>query len=248
MLDRQPGPALETSFANAGEISPGYASPWAAPGIPLKALKWLFMRHSPLFIRPTLSPSMLRFAIAMLRTCTAAAYAVNKSRMVPLAEYSRDMLRALRAETGLTYDERSQGTLQLFRTEKLFGGAAKDSCDGSNGAKEERDEHRAPGPPQRRDVRLEQDQEDRYGREHPPKIVPLDRAAFSRRRDDLKVGRTAPDRSPNLSSQAGDAADREGRPSAALFQADSGATPTTLRSCTRRLDCEGTWGLRSPVC
>ena len=54
MLDRQPGPALETSFANAGEISPGYATSWAAPGIPLKALKWLFMPHSPLFIRPTM--------------------------------------------------------------------------------------------------------------------------------------------------------------------------------------------------
>ena len=126
VLDRQPGPALETSFANAGEISPGYASPWAAPGIPLKALKWLFMRHSPLYIRPAPSLSMLRFAIAMLRNCTAAAYEVNKSRMVQLAEYSRDMLRALRAETGITYDERSMGTLQLFRSNKLLAGAAKD--------------------------------------------------------------------------------------------------------------------------
>ena len=126
VLDRQPGPALETSFANAGEISPGYASPWAAPGIPLKALKWLFMRHSPLYIRPAPSLSMLRFAIAMLRNCTAAAYEVNKSRMVPLAEYSRDMLRVLRAETGITYDERSMGTLQLFRSNKLLAGAAKD--------------------------------------------------------------------------------------------------------------------------
>jgi D-amino-acid dehydrogenase len=126
VLDRQPGPALETSFANAGEISPGYASPWAAPGIPLKALKWLFMRHSPLFIRPTPSLAMLRFGVAMLRNCTEAAYAVNKSRMVPIAEYSRDMLRALRAETGIAYDERSQGTLQLFRTGKLLDGAAKD--------------------------------------------------------------------------------------------------------------------------
>ena len=78
VLDRQPGPALETSFANAGEISPGYASPWAAPGIPLKALKWLFMRHSPLFIRPSLDPAMLRFALAMLRNCTAEAYAVQQ--------------------------------------------------------------------------------------------------------------------------------------------------------------------------
>ena len=126
VLDRQPGPALETSFANAGEISPGYASPWAAPGIPLKALKWLFMRHSPLFIRPSLSPSLLRFAIAMLGNCNGAAYERNKSRMVPLAEYSRDTLRRLRAETGIAYDERSLGTLQLFRTERLLAGAGKD--------------------------------------------------------------------------------------------------------------------------
>jgi D-amino-acid dehydrogenase len=126
VLDRQPGPALETSFANAGEISPGYASPWAAPGIPVKALKWLFMRHSPLFIRPTIEPTMLRWSLAMLRNCTAEAYARNKSRMVPLAEYSRDELRALRAATGIAYDERAQGTLQLFRTQKLLDGAAKD--------------------------------------------------------------------------------------------------------------------------
>jgi D-amino-acid dehydrogenase len=126
VLDRQPGPALETSFANAGEISPGYASPWAAPGIPVKALRWLFMRHSPLFIRPSFDPAFWRFAVAMLRNCTAAAYEVNKSRMVPIAEYSRDLLRELRAATGIAYDARAQGTLQLFRTQKLLDGSAKD--------------------------------------------------------------------------------------------------------------------------
>src|SRR5690606_7512077 len=71
-------------------------------------------------------PAFWRFAFAMLRNCTAAAYEVNKSRMVPIAEYSRDLLRELRAETGIAYDERSQGTLQLFRTEKLLAGSAKD--------------------------------------------------------------------------------------------------------------------------
>ncbi|MBP7003621.1 D-amino acid dehydrogenase [Amaricoccus sp.] len=126
VLDRQGGPALETSFANAGEVSPGYASPWAAPGIPVKAIRWLFMKHSPLFLRPSLDPAFWRFGIAMLRNCNAASYEVNKSRMVPVAEYSRDMLRALRAETGISYDERMQGTLQLFRTEKLLAGSAKD--------------------------------------------------------------------------------------------------------------------------
>ncbi|TPE50960.1 D-amino acid dehydrogenase [Amaricoccus solimangrovi] len=126
LLDRQPGPALETSFANAGEISPGYASPWAAPGIPVKAIKWMLMRHSPLLIHPSFDAAFWRFGVAMLRNCTAARYAVNKSRMVPIAEYSHDMLKALRAGTGVAYDARTQGTLQLFRTEKLMAGAAKD--------------------------------------------------------------------------------------------------------------------------
>ena len=126
MLDRRDGPALETSFANAGEISPGYASPWAGPGIPLKALKWLFMRHRPLFIWPMPDPGLMRWGLMMLRNCTAARYEINKGRMVPLAEYSRDRLRVLRAERGIAYDERSQGTLQLFRTQKQLDGTAKD--------------------------------------------------------------------------------------------------------------------------
>ncbi len=126
VVDRQAGPALETSFANAGEVSPGYSAPWAGPGVPLKAIKWMLMTHSPLVIRPLLDPAMWRWGLALLANCTGRAYALNKSRMVPLAEYSRDCLKALRAETGIAYDERAQGTLQLFRTQKQLDGIAKD--------------------------------------------------------------------------------------------------------------------------
>ena len=126
VIDRQPGPALETSFANAGEISPGYASPWAAPGIPQKAIRWLMMRHAPLILQPKVDSEMIGWLFAMLRNCTHARYAVNKARMVRLAEYSRERLIALRAETGIAYDERMQGTLQLFRTNKQLDGIAKD--------------------------------------------------------------------------------------------------------------------------
>lgn len=126
VIDRQPAPALETSFANAGEVSPGYSAPWAAPGIPLKAMKWLFMEHAPLIIQPKPDWAKLKWMARMLMNCTADAYAVNKSRMVRLAEYSRDCLADLRDETGLHYDERMQGTLQLFRTEKQVAAAAKD--------------------------------------------------------------------------------------------------------------------------
>ena len=77
VIDRQPGPALETSFANAGQISPGYASPWAAPGIPLKAFKWLFQRHAPLAIQPDGSLFQLQWMWEMYRNCDAGRYAVN---------------------------------------------------------------------------------------------------------------------------------------------------------------------------
>jgi len=126
VIDRQPGAALETSHANAGEISPGYASPWAAPGIPAKAVKWLLMDHPPLILRPKFDPDMIGWLLAMLRNCTSSRYALNKARMVRLAEYSRDRLIDLRAETGIRYDERMRGTLQLFRTQHQLDGVAKD--------------------------------------------------------------------------------------------------------------------------
>lgn len=126
VLERQPGPALETSFANAGEVSPGYSAPWAGPGIPLKAIKWAFMRHRPLVIWPRPDPAMWLWGLRMLANCTHRAYEVNKGRMVRLAEYSRDCLRALRDDTGITYDERTQGTLQLFRTQPQLDGTGND--------------------------------------------------------------------------------------------------------------------------
>ena len=126
VLDRQPGPALETSFANAGEVSPGYSSPWAGPGVPVKAIKWMLMTHSPLVIWPLLDGAMWRWGWSMLTKCTERAYRLNKSRMVPIAEYSRDCLKQLRGDTGIVYDERTQGTLQLFRTQKQLDGVAKD--------------------------------------------------------------------------------------------------------------------------
>ena len=126
VIERQAGPALETSFANAGEVSPGYASPWAAPGIPVKAMRWLFMRHAPLILRPKLDLAMVRWIAAMLRNCTASRYALNKSRMVRLAEFSRDELAELRERLPLEYDHRTLGTLQLFRTQKQLDSSADD--------------------------------------------------------------------------------------------------------------------------
>ncbi len=128
LIERQRGPALETSHANAGEVSPGYSAPWAGPGVPLKAVKWILMNHRPLVLRPHLDWPMIGWMLAMLRNCTARRYELNKGRMVRLAEYSRVCLQSLRAQTGIRYDERMQGTLQLFRTQEQLDGTAKDTA------------------------------------------------------------------------------------------------------------------------
>ncbi len=126
VIDRESGPALETSLANAGQISPGYAAPWAAPGVPVKAIKWIFQQHAPLAVHLDGSRFQLQWMWQMLRNCTAERYALNKSRMVRLAEYSRNCLQALRAETQIQYEGRTGGTLQVFRTQQQLEGAAKD--------------------------------------------------------------------------------------------------------------------------
>lgn len=126
VLDRQRAPGMETSFANAGELSYGMTSPWAAPGIPLKAIKWLFMRHRPLFIWPLMSPTMWVWCSKMLMNCNEKSYALNKGRMVRVSNYSRDSLTELMAELPINFDQRELGTLQLFRTQKQVDGSKAD--------------------------------------------------------------------------------------------------------------------------
>jgi D-amino-acid dehydrogenase len=127
LVDRQPQPALETSFANGGQVSWGAANPWAAPGIPGKALGWLFKRHAPLVLRPKLDPNMWRWLGQMLRNCTDARYLANKERQLRLARYSHACLTTLRDETNLQYDQSMHGLLVLFRKQSDLDDAAREA-------------------------------------------------------------------------------------------------------------------------
>jgi D-amino-acid dehydrogenase len=128
VVDRQPEVAAETSFANAGQISPGMSAPWAGPDTPRKAIVWLLMRHSPLVVWPLLDPALISWVVRFLGNCNETAYARNKARMVRLAEYSRDQMKQLRAATGITYDDAQTGLLQLFRTKKQLDGVGGDTA------------------------------------------------------------------------------------------------------------------------
>jgi D-amino-acid dehydrogenase len=120
VIDRQPGPALETSFANGGQISVSHAEPWANPAAPLKVLKWLGREDAPLLFRPRADWLQWRWGMAFLRECTPARTAHNIRQIVALAEYSRQTLQAVRAETGIRYDCETRGILHFYTDEEEF--------------------------------------------------------------------------------------------------------------------------------
>lgn len=127
VIDRQSTVAQETSHANAGMISPGYSSPWAAPGVPFKAVGWMLQDLSPFMINmKELDGYTLSWMTKMLANCNTHSYQVNKARMLRIAEYSRDCFVDLRHELNIKYDARQLGTLQLFRKQKQIDALQKD--------------------------------------------------------------------------------------------------------------------------
>lgn len=120
VVDRQPEPGLETSFANGGQISVSHAEPWANPGAPFKMLKWLGREDAPLLFRPTPDPQQWLWGMRFLLECLPARTRRNTAQAFALALYSRDQLRALRRETGIAYDELTRGILQFFGERRDF--------------------------------------------------------------------------------------------------------------------------------
>ena len=125
VIDRQASPAAETSFANGGQISVSHAEPWANPSAPLKVLQWLGKEDAPLLFRIRADMRQWLWGLQFLRECTPARTSHNIKQIVRLGTYSRDMLQALRRDTGLSYAQRTQGILHFYTTQKEFDGALK---------------------------------------------------------------------------------------------------------------------------
>lgn len=125
VLDRQASPAAETSFANGGQISVSHAEPWANPSAPLKVLNWLSREDAPLLFRLRADTRQWLWGLQFLRECTPARTRYNITQIVRLGTYSREMLKALRRETSIAYDQRTQGILHFYTSHKEFDAALK---------------------------------------------------------------------------------------------------------------------------
>lgn len=123
VVDRQPFAGAETSFANGGQISVSHAEPWANPSAPWKALKWMLREDAPLLFRLRADRLQWLWSLRFLRECLPARTRHNIRQIVRLGTYSRDALQALRRETGIEYDQRTQGILHFYTSQREFDAA-----------------------------------------------------------------------------------------------------------------------------
>ena len=126
VIDRQDSVSMETSHANAGCLSYGFTSPWASPGLPFSVLKWVLTGRSPLIINPNMSVETIKFLYRMFKNCNSRSYEINKSRMLRVANYSQKALLEIESDFDLYYEQKKQGSLQLFWDSKEIEKTQKD--------------------------------------------------------------------------------------------------------------------------
>lgn len=120
LIERQPGPALETSFANGGQISVSHTDPWPSPANLGKVLGWMGKKDAPLRFRPSLDPMLLRFGWHFLRNCTYERARRNTERMLRVARYSQAVLQDVKASLDADFDGRQTGILHVFRDPQQY--------------------------------------------------------------------------------------------------------------------------------
>jgi D-amino-acid dehydrogenase len=128
VVDRQPDAALETSFANAAQISVSYCEPWANKDAPWKALKWMFSKEAPLLFRPQFPLGkgwhQYRWGLEFLANCNDTAFERNVQQLVGLGAYSHAALKDVVAATGIEYNRLEKGIAHFYIDQKSFDGAA----------------------------------------------------------------------------------------------------------------------------
>ena len=123
LIDRQDAAAMETSYANGGQISTSHAEPWANPGTPAQVLKWLGREDSPLLFRLRADPRQWAWSLAFFRECLPARSRANAAQIAAINRYSRTQLEALRAETGIQYEQQARGILRLYQDHRALDAA-----------------------------------------------------------------------------------------------------------------------------
>lgn len=123
VVERQPAAALETSFANAAQISVSYCEPWANRDAPGKLLKWMFRKDAPLLFRPQWDWRQWRWGLQFLSQCNGQAFARNLAQIVALGAFSHQALKDIVQRTGIEYNRLERGIAHYYTDQKAFDAA-----------------------------------------------------------------------------------------------------------------------------
>lgn len=124
VVDRSDGPGTQASFANGALLTPGMSDPWNAPGVLFQLFKYIGKEDAPLLLRPHALPSLMGWGLRFLRNSSKRRLWENLKKNATLSNYSMKVLRELREETGLSYDNRPTGSLKIFRDAETLKNAA----------------------------------------------------------------------------------------------------------------------------
>jgi D-amino-acid dehydrogenase len=127
VIERQPGPALETSWGNGGVIHASEVEPWSQPGMPEKIWRWLGKEDAPILVRYGALPYIWRWGLEFRRNCTVQRFRENTVANLALALHSLRCLQEIGAETGIAYDRAANGVLKIYRSEAALDAATKGS-------------------------------------------------------------------------------------------------------------------------
>jgi D-amino-acid dehydrogenase len=125
VVERRPGPALETSWGNGGVIHASEVEPWSQPGMPRKILGWLGREDAPLLVRAGALPKLLRWGTAYVRNCAPERFRANTRANLALALHSLAALQEIVAATGIAYDRAATGVLKIYRDGRALAAAAR---------------------------------------------------------------------------------------------------------------------------
>jgi D-amino-acid dehydrogenase len=120
VIDRQGKAAMETSFSNAGMVSPGHAYTWASPRSPKILWQSLFRDDTALKFRLRADAALWAWSLKFLRECPAERAAVNTANKLRLCMYSQRLFDEINRTEQISYDRQVGGALYLYRDREHF--------------------------------------------------------------------------------------------------------------------------------
>lgn len=125
VIERRDKLATETSYGNAGLVSPGDSYAWASPAALSVFIKSLYRPDLGIKVKPSLDPHFIAWTFRFLFECTHARAHINTLRKFRLALYSRTCINAISADTKVDYDAGSKGILYFYRSQQSLDAGAQ---------------------------------------------------------------------------------------------------------------------------